>query len=190
MLSTKKLVLHGGTALLNVPEILKKIPIKDSSIVADLGCGGGGHFVAPLASMVGKFGKVYAVDIKKNVLHSVENTMKLQHYDNVETVWTDLERYGAAKIPEGSCDVVLLVNVLFQNKKHEEMIREAVRLLKPGGKLVVIEWKNGSIPFGPPISTRVTDETVKIITLKAGLILLDEFSASEYHYAIVFRKFS
>ncbi|MDO8571357.1 MAG: methyltransferase domain-containing protein [bacterium] len=190
MLSTKKITLHGGTALVNVPEILKRIQVKDSSIVADLGCGGGGHFVGPLALMVGKFGKVYAVDIKKNVLQTVESNMKLQHFDNVVTVWTDLERYGAAKIPKESCDVVLVVNVLFQNKKHDEIIREALRLLKPGGKLVIIEWKTGSIPFGPPAEVRVSDEIVKGIASKIGLTLLDEFNASEYHYAIVFRKFS
>ena len=55
---------------------------------------------------------------------------------------------------------------------------------------MVIEWKNGPIPFGPPLDTRVTDETVKTYTLKLGLILLDEFGASEYHYAMIFRKFS
>lgn len=190
MLSTKKILLHGGTALLNVVELVKRFQIKDSAIVADLGCGGSGHFVGPLAATVGKFGKVYALDVKKNVLQTVESNMKLQHFTNVETVWSDLEQYGAATIPQASCDFVLLVNVLFQNKKHEEIISEACRMLKGGGRLAIIEWKTGLIPFGPPQEVRIASEALKTIGMKIGLVLLDEFSASEYHYAVVFRKIS
>ena len=58
----------GGSVLLDVNLILKKAGIGDKMVVANLGCGASGHFVFPVADLVGKKGKVFAVDILKTVL--------------------------------------------------------------------------------------------------------------------------
>ncbi|MBI4239700.1 methyltransferase domain-containing protein [Candidatus Uhrbacteria bacterium] len=183
-----KVILQGGTALLDAFKILKRIEIKEAYVVADLGCGGGGHFVAPLAKMVGINGKVYALDVQKRVIEAVESKMKFQKILNVETVWSNLEVYGAAKIPNESCDVVVIVNVLFQNTQHSTIINEATRMLRPGGRLAVIDWMSLSSPFGPPLNLRISPERLKSIVFNSGLRLFDEFDAGSYHYVEVFRK--
>ena len=85
-------ILRGGTALLDAEKILTRLGIAEGMIVADLGCGGGGHFVAPASRLVGRTGHVYAVDIQKAVLHTVESKLRLQHVTNVDLVWSDLEK--------------------------------------------------------------------------------------------------
>lgn len=182
------LVLKGGTSLINVPEVLKKIGVEPGQAVADLGCGGGAHFVAPTAAMVGSSGTVYAVDIQKKVLNSLEATLKLQNIGNVKVVWSNLEDVGAAGIPDGSCDIALLANVLFQNTNHDAILKEASRLVKSGGKLAVIDWKHYKAPFGPPDESRVSAEKVAEIAQGVGLSPLNAFDVGDYHYALVFKK--
>ncbi len=185
----KQVVLKGGTALLDASQVLQRLDIKDGYTIADLGCGGGGHFIAPSAIMVGKNGKVYALDIQKRVLQSVKSQLEIQKIKNVEFVWSDLEKYGAAKIPDGSCDVVMIVNVLFQNKKHDAILKEAKRFLRPGGRLAVLDWKEGFQPFGPPRELRVPPQKIREIAYEiGGLFLIDQFDAGQYHYVLVFRK--
>lgn len=179
-------LMQGGTALLNPVEILKSLNIKDSYIVADLGCGGNGHFVAPLATLVGKNGKVYALDIQKTVLDALQARLKLQNITNTQLVWSDLEQFGAAAIPEQSCDLVILINVLFQNKDHASILKESQRFLKKGGRLVIIDWKYSSSPFGPPIDLRIAPMEIKTLGNNLQLKLFHEFDAGQYHYALVF----
>ncbi|MBI4599953.1 methyltransferase domain-containing protein [Candidatus Uhrbacteria bacterium] len=184
----ESLLLKGGTNLINVPELLKRLDIGSGQTVADLGCGGGGHFVAPTALMVGSGGLVYAVDIQKKVLNSLEASLKIQNIGNVKIVWSDLERVGAAQIPEKSCDVAILANVLFQNKNHASMMQEAARLVRDGGKVVVIDWKKTGGVFGPPQELRIAPDSVQRIGMDGNLGFLETFDVGDFHYAVVFKK--
>ncbi len=180
--------LRGGTALIDPLTILSHLDIHDGDTVADLGCGGGGHFVGPLAKAVGAKGKVYAVDIQKNVLKLVEGKMRQEHILNVIPVWSDLERGGIADIPSGSCDLSVLINILFQNTKHDRIVQEASRMIKSMGRVMVIDWKTSGSPFGPPSDRRVSAQQVKDIAQVLNLSLLEEFDAGPYHYGLIFKK--
>ncbi len=178
----------GGSVLLDVNLILKKTKIGDRMTVANLGCGASGHFVFPVADLVGKKGKVYAVDILKTVLERVTRRAKQEGYLNVETIWSNLEIFNATKIESGSLDAALLVNVLYQSQHRAEILREAIRMLKKDGRLLVVEWKNISSPLGPPVEERVNEELLHAAAKKLGIIIEEEFQAGEYHYGIVFTK--
>jgi ubiquinone/menaquinone biosynthesis C-methylase UbiE len=178
----------GGTALIDSSKIFARLDIRAGFKVADLGCGNLGHFVLPAAKLVGKDGVVYAVDILKTALGSIQQLVKTEGLNNVVTVWSDLEKVGATKITAASLDLAILKNVLFQGTKKEEIIAEAVRLLKTGGRLLIVDWKNIASPFGPPDKLRLSVEEAKVIAEKNGLKLSDEFDAGEYHYALVFVK--
>lgn len=181
-------LLQGGTSLIDVSELLKKIGIGPGNVVADLGCGGSGHFVAPTAALVGSSGLVYAIDIQRKVLGALEASLKLQRITNVKIVWSNLEDFGAAEVPNESCDIAILANVLFQNKNHEAIVREAARMLKQGGALVVVDWKHYKAPFGPPDELRVSAEQVKHIAERLGLREERVFDVGGYHYATILRK--
>ena len=181
-------MITGGNALLDAKFILARAQIKEGMQVADLGCGASGHFVFPSARIVGKKGTVYAVDIMKTILQSIEKRAKLENLQNIQTVWSDLEIFGATKIDSGKLDVAMLINTLYQSKKRIEIVREAVRLIKKGGKLIVVEWKNSALPFGPSIENRVEKDLLKNGSAKLGLKIEEEFEAGDYHYGIIFDK--
>jgi len=174
--------------LIDARNLLSIAGIQEGMIVADLGCGTTGHFVFPAAEMVGKNGKVYAVDIQKGVLAGIESRKRLENIDNVESVWSDIELYGVTKVPANSLNLVLLVNNLFLAKQKNELAREIMRLMAPGGKLVVADWKLTQAPFGPAVKDRVPAEEAKKIFSNAGFILEKEFDAGQYHYGLLFRR--
>ncbi|MDO8490097.1 MAG: methyltransferase domain-containing protein [bacterium] len=180
-------LVKGGTALLNAPVILESVGVHQAAVVADLGCGGVGHFVAPTSFAVGSGGRVYAVDVQRTVLHNVESRLKMQNITNVTTLWSNLEHVGAAKIPDHSCDFAFLVNVLFQNKDHVAILKEAHRILKPGkGTLVVIEWKKSASLIGPPLDFRIDRATIQQQAQQIGCTFVREFDPGTYHYGLVF----
>ena len=176
------------TALFNIALILKKLEIKEENKVAELGCGNFGFFVFPLARLVGRRGKVFAVDILKSTLGEVSRESKKENLPQVNTVWSDLEIFKATKIETNSLDSALLVNTLHQSQKKVEILREARRLLKRNGKLLIIEWENADTPFGPKIEQRVNLNSLKKIIPKLGLTLQEEFKAGPYHYGLILTK--
>lgn len=179
---------HGGNALIDPVALLKAAGIKQGDAVADLGCGATGHFVFPAAHLVGPKGKVYAVDILKSVLEAIASRAKIEGVDNVEGMWADLERPGGMKIADGSVDLTVLVNDLSQIPDKETVAKEAARITKAGGTLVVGDWKKTAAPLGPPPGARLDPEYVKELAGRAGFELTREFEAGPYHFGMVFKR--
>jgi ubiquinone/menaquinone biosynthesis C-methylase UbiE len=178
----------GGNFLIDADLILSKIHIHENMKIADLGCGSSGHFVFPVAKMVGKTSTVYAVDILKTILETINRKIRQDNIKNIKTVWSDLEIFGATDIETSSLDVGFLINTLYQSKNRINIIRETIRMLKQGGSIIIIEWKNSSLPFGPPAEERVKEETLKIACQKLGLKLEEEFMPGQYHFGLVYTK--
>ncbi len=174
--------------LIDADFILEKAGVGPKMKVADLGCGAAGYFVIPAAKLVGPQGISYAVDIQKSALDGVKNNAKVEGVSNVELIWTNLEIVGAAKIPSNSLDVALLINTLNQSKKHGEIMREALRLLKVGGTLLVADWKKVGTPFGPSLAERIDPEKVKATALSLGFKLVESFDAGPYHFGLIFKR--
>lgn len=180
--------LRGGNELIDPVKLLEHGGIKQGDVAADLGCGSAGHFVFPAAHLVGAKGRVYAVDVLKNVLAAIQSRERLEGLDNVEEVWADLEKPGATKISAGSVDLVLLLNTLFQTKDKAAVLAEASRIAKAGGTLIIAEWKSTGAPFGPPVESRVDKRSIHDLAQSAGFGVVEEFEAGPYHYGLVFRK--
>src|SRR3990167_10080103 len=104
---------HAGSALLDPHAVFEKISLASGMRVADLGCGRTGHFVFPASRVVGDTGIVYAVEIVKNILESIQSRVRSEGYHNVQTVWSNIELAGKTPVPAGSLQACFLVNVLF-----------------------------------------------------------------------------
>lgn len=178
----------GGNELLDPLKILTRLGIKAGSRVADLGCGGAGHFTIPAANLVGDKTEVYAVDILKSSLRSVTSIGRLEGIDNIKPIWSNLELLGSTKIRSKSLDFALLINILFQSKQDDDIIAEAIRLLKPGGKILIIDWSQNPSTLGPEPIDRIKPEDIKKIAQKLKLKLIDDFEAGSYHYGLIFQK--
>ena len=177
-----------GKELIDPIKLLEAASIRDGMTVADFGCGTLGHYVFLAAKMVGQKGKVYAVDILKSVLAGVESRMKMEAVTNVETVWGDLERMHGIKLANESSDLGLLINNIFLSKQKELMVKESVRMIKRGGKMVFVDWKIAGASFGPDPATRVSIEEMKKLAEGAGLTFEKEYTPGPYHYGLVYVK--
>lgn len=178
----------GGSQLIDADKILERLGIGPGAKVAHLGCGRAGHFTIPAARLVGQDGLVYAVDILKTVLESLASRARLVGVSRIKTIWSDLEKVGATRIPVASLDFAFLINTLFQSSQQENILREAFRLTKPGGELLVIEWGDNSGLLGPEANRRVTAKTIEQLASQSGFQLKEKFPAGPYHYGLTFQK--
>jgi len=176
-----------GNELITI-DLISKAGIEAGMHIGDLGCGNLGFITIPAAKAVGKDGVVYAVDILKSVLEAVINKAKQGGLSNVKIIWSNLEIIGATRVPKMSLDVAFLVNMLFQSKKDDKVLQEAFRLLKSGGRLIIVDWKRIASPFGPPAEARPRAEDIKRFASDAGFRLEDEFEAGPYHYGLLLEK--
>jgi len=182
------MLLHSGNELINPFKVLERAGVQAGWHVADLGCGALGHFVFPAAQMVGDEGKVYAVDIQKVALNAIEKKAKAGAYFNIQTVWSDIEVFKAARIPDQSLDLAVVANNFYLCQNREGLVKEAARLTKWGSWILVIEWKKDQLLMGPPETHRLEPDEVKGYFKDPMFTLVDEYSAGDYHYALVFRK--
>ena len=178
----------GGNNLLDAEHLLKDVlELPYGARVGDLGCGSMAFFTLQAAKLVGDKGEVYACDILKDVLSSVQSKAKQEGLYNIKTVWTNLEIVGATKVNE-PLDYVFLVNTLFQSKAHQEMLKEAYRLLKDKGQLLLIEWKASAGPVGPANDMKIPPALAEQLAVEAGFVKLKEFEAGQSHYGLIFEK--
>ncbi len=171
----------------NPKDILKEIGVEENNVVADFGAGIG-FFVMEIAKIVGSSGKVIAVDIDKNLLDSLKNKSIESGLKNIYGVVADLEIPGSTKIKDNSCDVVLIINVLYLIKKRQEVINEAYRILKKGGKLAVMDWKEKGIHTVIEKEQIISAKDIKKIGEKAGFIYKRVFEAGLSHEISEFVK--
>lgn len=153
--------------------------------VADFGAGSGAYAIE-MARIIGG-GKVYAIDVQKDLLSRLTAEAQATHV-SVEVVWGNVEKPGGTKLRDQSVGLVLIANVLFQAEAKYSMLLEAKRILRPGGRVVLIDWDASFGGIGPHPDQVVTKEEAKKIFAEAGFSPTSEFSAGEHHYGLIFTK--
>lgn len=182
------MITKGGNNLLYINKIIDKAKIKEGMKIADFGCGTHGYFVFEPSQKVGNSGLVYAIDVFRGAIESIEKIIKLENYKNIKTVWSNLENYKATKINSMTVDLAFLINVLHQSEKKVEILREVIRTMKVNSKLILVDWTEGASIIGPEKNKKINKENLIIATQRLGLILEDEFIAGKFHFGLVLRK--
>src|SRR3989344_1166436 len=131
---------------LKVEDVLTQLDIKENMLTAEFGCGSAAFAIA-LAKRVSQ-GRVYALDIQEDKLSALKGKLSIEKLNNVFPILCDLEADKGSTLPDGSLDIVLIPNVLFQAENKYAILKEASRILKSGGQLLVLDWLKPS-PFGP-----------------------------------------
>lgn len=171
-----------------VPEmVVSHFHIREGDTVADFGAGSG-YFLKPLSSAVGESGLVYACEIQKNLVESIGKLAKQENLYNTRAVWCDLEKAGGSKLPDNEVDIIIIVNTLFQVEHKSIVVAEMQRVLRPGGKAIVIDWSESWGGLGPQPDQVLLKADAEALFLEAGYTSETTFDAGDHHYGIVFRK--
>jgi len=162
---------------------LKAFGLKEDNIVADLGAGTGFYSIAA-GTLVPK-GKVYAVEIAQDFLDTIKSKARDAHLSNVETLWGNVEKIGGTKIGDGIADAVIASNILFQVEDRDEFIEEIKRILKPRGRVLLVDWSESSIMAK---ITVVPEAEARGMFEKKGFSFEREIDAGMHHYGIILSK--
>lgn len=178
-------MLPTQTTLFSIASILEKAAIQNGSQVADLGSGRSLVFLQTLLKTVGRNGTVYAVDVLPDVIESLSRDIAHHGHLNAKAIKGDLETDNGVPLSSDLLEAAFIINTLHQSRNSLGFLQEAKRLLKPGGKLVIVDWDNSQSPFGPGPELRISKKNVEETLEISGFSTLDHFTPGPYHYGIV-----
>jgi len=164
--------------------LLSALDLKAGMTVADIGAGTG-YYSWRMAQRVGGRGTVYAVDIQPEMIKLLEQQMSKRGAANVKAVLGTLTDPG---LPLASIDLALMVDVYHELEYPHEMLAAIVRALKPGGRLVFVEFRGGdaAVPI-KPLHTMSEAQVRKEVAVHA-LEWSKTARGLPWQHAVVFRK--
>ena len=166
-------------------ENILQLGLREGMRVGDFGAGSG-HYTLAASGIVGGEGKVYAIDVQEDVLRRLRDAARHAGRVNIETIWGDVETKGGTKLRDGTLDAVIVSNVLFQANDRNALVLEAKRVLKGGGKLLLVDWAGPYGGLGPPAGRVVPEHAAEELLITAGFHKVKSFRAGPHHYGIVF----
>ena len=155
-------------------------------IVADFDSGSG-FFTRAAAREVAP-GAVWAVDANRESLPRLKNLATGEGLKNVEVVAGSIEKVGGTHLPENMFDVVIIANSLFAVDNKQGVAAEAARVLRKGGRALVIDWEGSFGGLGPHPKDVVTAAQAVEFFTEAGFAEAGEAPAGAYHWGLLFRK--
>lgn len=170
----------------NPAQNILHLGLKEGMRVADFGTGTGAYSKA-ISPKVGYTGKVYAIEVQKELVKKLESELKHWGLSNVECIWGDIERRGGTKIADHTMDRVIISNVLFQAEDKLGLIDEARRILKKEGEVLLIDWSESFGGMGPTAQNIVTEFMAREMFEKRGFKFVEKISTSAHHYGIIFK---
>ncbi len=156
------------TNWLPAQEIVDSLGLQPGWTVADIGAGSG-YFTVPIAKMIGAAGRVFAVDVSPEMLDYLRAKLSAASVANVECIESDAVSTGLAS---GCCDCVFLANVWHEFDDPKAIAAEMRRIVKPGGRVGVLDWRPDADPVhGPPLEHRIQAEDARRLFTEAGFLM-------------------
>lgn len=169
-------------------KVVREVGIAPGMTVVDLGAGSGAYALVAAKALHGE-GKVYAVEVQKELVTAVSRAAREEHLGVVEVVWGDIERENGSKLRGGIADVVFICNVLFQAPEKKGIAREAWRILKYGGRVVIVDWAGSFGGAGPRMGELIRlDEARRIFESERFVYDKPIFDAGAHHYGFIMKK--
>ncbi len=171
----------------NPKKNLEQFDIAPGQKIVDFGAGAG-YYTFAVSRLVGFDGTVIALDVQKDLLLTIKREANKAHLFNIETITADLESPMGSKLKEGSMERGLVCNFLFQIKNKQNFIKEVGRVIKSGGKVLVVDWTDSFGGIGPDKRDVFPKDECRKLFLAGGFEFEREIDAGMHHYGFVFKK--
>ena len=165
-------------------EVVEKLTLQPGNSVVDIGAGSG-YFTVRFARAVGPTGKVYAVDIDREMLAYVKNRAEKEHLQNIQTVLADAHD---PKLAPSSTDLIFICDTLHHISGRAKYYPLLAHALRPGGRLVNIDFEKRDLPLGPPLSMKIDKGDMAKEAEAGGFRFSQEFDFLKYQYFLVFSR--
>ena len=162
-------------------EVMDALGVKAGEIIADIGAGSG-YFALRLAKHVGPSGRVYAVDVSPDMIRHLNTRARDAGLTNVSTI---LAPPDDPLLPQ-LVDRFLIVDVWHHIDDQPGYLAKMKKLLKPGGRVIMIDFHKRDMPVGPPVGMKIAREDLLKQMTANGFRLAAEHTFLPYQYFLVF----
>jgi ubiquinone/menaquinone biosynthesis C-methylase UbiE len=164
--------------------LIAELELKPGMDVADVGAGTG-YYSRRMALEVGPKGQVYAIEVQPQMLRILETTAKRPGYGNIVPV---LGADDDVKLPEASIDLAVMVDVYHELAYPHEVLASIVRALRPGGRMVFVEYRGED--FRVPIKPlhKMTEQQVRLEAADQALVWERTARTLPWQHVVVFRR--
>jgi len=171
---------------LNPKKVIENLEIEKKDTVVDFGAGVG-RYTIPLIKKTTE-GRVYAVEINPDTIDRLRNELSdARVAGSVDIIRADIER-NIIQIPQDSVDWVIAANIFFAIEKKDDTINVIKNLLKPDGKVLVIDWEESFSGMGPSPEHVFSEYDAKEIFAKHGFHLIKRIPSGSHHYGLIFSR--
>ncbi|MGH7787612.1 MAG: class I SAM-dependent methyltransferase [Candidatus Binatia bacterium] len=165
-------------------ELVDALGLKPGQTVADLGAGTG-YFSPYLSEAVGPNGTVLAVEVEPTLVAHLRTRAEREKLGNLIPVLASLDN---PRLPAAGVDVLLIADTYHHLDHRTAYLPQLRRALRPGGRVVVVDWKAGVLPQGPPPDHKLSRDQVVAEMQAAGFRLVGEPALLPYHYVLIFQR--
>jgi ubiquinone/menaquinone biosynthesis C-methylase UbiE len=174
--------------LIDVDLFFQALALKPGISVVDMGSGPGDYSI-PIAKIIGKEGRVYAVDLWEGCIEFLKSEIERLGIINIKPILADMSK----RLPfEGeSIDACLMATILHDlkdNQSHDATLTEVKRFLKRGGMFAIVEFTKRDGPPGPPASIRLSPEETARLVEPHGFTRKGMYDLGPCTYLMIFRS--
>ncbi|MCF8335534.1 MAG: class I SAM-dependent methyltransferase [Bacteroidales bacterium] len=173
---------------LNDPERLKDIPpefireklaVEYPGTVVDVGAGTG--FFSIRFALMQEVDRVYALDIADVMVEYMKKNVS-PFYKTIEPMKMD---ESSLPLPDNLAGVIVMINLHHELHEPVKLLEECSRVLKPGGKLAIIDWKKKETEHGPPLEKRYGTELIREQLLEIPFQSIGIYDELPHHFLMV-----